>query len=414
MFIRITLAIGFILIVASVTLVELGSCQGIDRSKRANQEDTQFEVKVNGLVAKLQANDFAAREQAEAELVRIGRSALPALRSNLQIPDLETRTRIRRIIRAIGVASLAARNRILPELAKRGELNRLIEQMVEAGEIADDQSWNATDGLCSLLLKEASGVAGKPCNTPECVKAGVPQCGAINAADYVVRSRLLARSVRSGNYIESSFVVCSGSVDDGGYLKNCVVLTNGDVHVSGWAQNCLIVCDGKVDIDGYALDCVILCRGSVGIGNWITGCVVEAKSVVLSKASNGYSQKNTYINVDKTTIPPLGVLGSHDRQKNADSSLLGLLQFTDPADWGVEAEDTPEGMKLTRVLEGTSSARAGLKAGDMIVSMDDIKIETRSNLLRALRLANEGDRPVVTLRRGNDVIQVQVWVPPER
>jgi hypothetical protein len=55
-------------------------------------------------VASLDAEDFAAREKAEAELARLGREAEPALRRLLDgSPSAESRRRARAVLAGVGV-----------------------------------------------------------------------------------------------------------------------------------------------------------------------------------------------------------------------------------------------------------------------------------------------------------------------
>jgi S1-C subfamily serine protease len=78
---------------------------------------------------------------------------------------------------------------------------------------------------------------------------------------------------------------------------------------------------------------------------------------------------------------------------------------------------TQEGLVVTRVKDGTGAAKAGLRAGetqvvvsgeswllggDIVVSADDKKLATRSDLLRALAAKKPGERLKLQLYRGDD------------
>jgi S1-C subfamily serine protease len=55
-----------------------------------------------------------------------------------------------------------------------------------------------------------------------------------------------------------------------------------------------------------------------------------------------------------------------------------------------------DGVLVTSVTEGSAASRAGLKAGDVITSIDGQRVETREDLLRGLRDADR-DAPSGTV-----------------
>jgi len=58
-----------------------------------------------------------------------------------------------------------------------------------------------------------------------------------------------------------------------------------------------------------------------------------------------------------------------------------------------------EGVLVTSVTENTPASRAGLKAGDVITSIDGTKIRSREDLLRGIRDARDGDEVSIGIVR---------------
>ena len=48
----------------------------------------------------------------------------------------------------------------------------------------------------------------------------------------------------------------------------------------------------------------------------------------------------------------------------------------------------PEGVFVTNVMEGSAARTAGLRGGDIVLKADDIKIESPTDLVRAIRNAD--------------------------
>ena len=78
------------------------------------------------------------------------------------------------------------------------------------------------------------------------------------------------------------------------------------------------------------------------------------------------------------------------------------------AQMGVEAKDTNEGLRITRVLEGSPAEKAGLKEGDIVVRADDRDMAGLSDLREIVRRHNTDDEITVTVRRGDEELDLKV------
>ena len=86
---------------------------------------------------------------------------------------------------------------------------------------------------------------------------------------------------------------------------------------------------------------------------------------------------------------------------------LGFLSSTASLA-GVEAENTPEGVRVTSVAEGSFAAEAGLQSGDIIAAVGDTAIDNVGDLREAIQF-QDPDQPVtLTIRRDGEEMTLEV------
>jgi photosystem II stability/assembly factor-like uncharacterized protein len=80
----------------------------------------------------------------------------------------------------------------------------------------------------------------------------------------------------------------------------------------------------------------------------------------------------------------------------------------------VQAEDSEDGVILTEVLEKGAADRAGLKVGDVLLTLDGMKLETMVVLRKLLAGKRVGDKAKLTYRHGTEKKEVEVTLdlPP--
>jgi C-terminal processing protease CtpA/Prc len=71
----------------------------------------------------------------------------------------------------------------------------------------------------------------------------------------------------------------------------------------------------------------------------------------------------------------------------------------EPPKLGVIINETEEGVEIEKVIKGTPAYKAGIKKGDILLSLDDRKIKGLDDLKIFLLNKNKGDKIRVTLRR---------------
>jgi putative serine protease PepD len=75
---------------------------------------------------------------------------------------------------------------------------------------------------------------------------------------------------------------------------------------------------------------------------------------------------------------------------------------------GVNLQETDNGVSLSRVIDGDPGQRAGLEQGDVVVEADGKKVESASDIQRAVDAHEPGDKLVLKVRRGGDERTVTV------
>ncbi|MFL5931336.1 MAG: S1C family serine protease [Gaiellaceae bacterium] len=75
---------------------------------------------------------------------------------------------------------------------------------------------------------------------------------------------------------------------------------------------------------------------------------------------------------------------------------------------GVRLQETDNGVSLSAVLAGEPGQKAGLQAGDDVLEADGKKIESASDIQRAVDAHKPGDKLVLKVRRGGDERTVTV------
>ena len=72
-----------------------------------------------------------------------------------------------------------------------------------------------------------------------------------------------------------------------------------------------------------------------------------------------------------------------------------------------------DGTTVEEVVEGSVADKAGVKAGDIIISVAGVSVEDRRGLMRAIR-GEESKKKVVVKRGDKEIELVFEWPEPEK
>ncbi len=67
-----------------------------------------------------------------------------------------------------------------------------------------------------------------------------------------------------------------------------------------------------------------------------------------------------------------------------------------------------EGMRVDDVLSGRAAEKAGLKKGDVIIEIGETKVKDIYGYMEGLGKFNAGDKTMVTVKRGEEIVKVEV------
>ena len=67
-----------------------------------------------------------------------------------------------------------------------------------------------------------------------------------------------------------------------------------------------------------------------------------------------------------------------------------------------------EGMRIDGVTEGKPAHKANLQKGDIVIQMGEIKVDGMQAYMKALSEFKKGDKTMVKVRRGEEVLEEEV------
>ncbi|HUV39051.1 MAG TPA: PDZ domain-containing protein, partial [Planctomycetota bacterium] len=107
-------------------------------------------------------------------------------------------------------------------------------------------------------------------------------------------------------------------------------------------------------------------------------------------------------------LPPDGLPfdGGPEMEKLLEELRRGMpAAAPDETQLGVMTEPAPGGVRLAGVLEGTPAEKAGLRAGDVILRVDDVRVQNPVELHNELQKHKPGDKLSIALQRdGRDMV----------
>ncbi|CAB4998703.1 unannotated protein [freshwater metagenome] len=152
------------------------------------------------------------------------------------------------------------------------------------------------------------------------------------------------------------------------------------------------------ETDTVTLHGLIQTDAAINHGN-SGGALVNANGELVGINSAGYSDaQNVGFAISVATIKPL--LADLKAGKEVKASPVGFI--------GVNVAQTPYGLTVTTVQDGTPAADVGIQAGDIITQVGDTKISTQGQLQTALRATAPGSATKVTVQRNGTTITFDV------
>lgn len=92
----------------------------------------------------------------------------------------------------------------------------------------------------------------------------------------------------------------------------------------------------------------------------------------------------------------------------AKGEVWGLLEPPERGWLGVTEDANAANARISKVVDGSPAQQAGLRSGDVILRVDDARIETFNDLQSKVGGLSPEDAVVIRVRRGDEIIDVEV------
>jgi len=76
--------------------------------------------------------------------------------------------------------------------------------------------------------------------------------------------------------------------------------------------------------------------------------------------------------------------------------------------FGVSTAETPDGLRVEQVIEGTGAEKAGLKVGDIILEFEGEKIESRETFMKSIQARRVGDTVKIKVKRDEEIVDLSI------
>ncbi len=206
----------------------------------------------------------------------------------------------------------------------------------------------------------------------------------------------------------NSITVAQLSADPAEVGEGVVVIGNPLGYGVSVTTGIVSAVDRQIDVDNRTLT-VLQTDAAINVGN-SGGCVLNSKGNVIgiseAKVSvSGVEGMNFAIPISNNSelIDVLlenesGQVAEEETKSQATGAYLGI-RGRDITGELAEAYGLPKGVHVSSVLPGGGAESAGIQQGDIIVGIDNVKVETMEVLQEELSEHNEGDTVIVTFER---------------
>src|SRR5215216_6335803 len=238
-----------------------------------------------------------------------------------------------------------------------------------------------------------------------------PTSAGLSAGDIYKNSQSAVVEIQAGNATGTGFVI-----DEEGHLvtNNHVVGDSQTVSIrfadESEEQGRVIGTDPSTDIALVAVDRDITAPNHFTINDVIQtdapvnpgnsgGPLLDASGNVIGVVSQIQSENGGNIGI--------GYAVPSDTVRNVVGTLKSGSEV-EHAYLGVRLQETDNGVSLSAVLAGEPGQKAGMQTDDVVLEADGEKIESASDIQRAVDAHKPGDKLVLKVRRGGDERTVTV------
>jgi hypothetical protein len=321
------------------------------------------------LIKSLDSDDFRIREDATLALMQRP-DARPALLVALRSSSAEVRKRARRVLDVFQPELAKRRARQLLNRVKNGEVDQVIEHMVDSSDRVEDAVWAELVRLAERIRARA--------NLEHKKSVPFPPLG---------KSRRLATADKIANLDKDrdldGWNALARSVRDRVGVVRCVLVSQGPVHCHEQIAHSLVFANGDVEVRrrdgpgaGSIHDSIVFCDGSVTTAD-VARCIIIATGTVTIRGAN---EGNVVV-----------IQNARD--------VLGLKLFN-TSQVGIETEESGGRVLVKNLWPDRPFAKAGFRVGDQLTEVNGEKLRTREHFRRLVRHARSVDDSLsISVRR---------------
>jgi hypothetical protein len=340
------------------------------------------------------------REKASQALSR-DKNSIPFLQKALKSSDPEISRRAADILRNIAQSDRLQNAKRIASFISAGQFDLMIDRLVYRTPPDSDAGWRQVGeaGLRVVELEKEKigkfvpGVKAYGREMPyNLVKAGKLLPGNYRLVqssvdlsdgrrDLYVCTKTLNMTAKTINSVSGILVVSGDITTDtnrplvGSGIGIGLVFCNGNMKLNS-IDCAVVICGGDVEISDNAKDCLIVCRGKI-VASSFENCVLVSGSTIAQST--------------KPVTPHLKVSSSTSIEKEAKP--LGLIQFFEPGQAGIQIETSDGGLRVKSISRSARFAKAGLREGDLIQSLNGESKLTYESVRSLLRRNIACDEP---------------------
>jgi hypothetical protein len=342
-------------------------------------------AEIRAWIQQLGSSRFAEREEAEKRLLKSEAAIVYVKEAIRNENSAEIRKRCTQILEQRKLLMRDDVFRLLDEMCRRGEFARAMATAYEwryvLRERLRDHQLNAAQLLVAIIEKKSGGSIKSPKleEKLELVLEERTQVG--NVFHYL----FAGREIEFNLAVQSAFLVAGDLKNSGRILKECLLFAKGNVVLSDVLGSVVWV-DGDLTL-GYADKSVVVCTGKVD-------SVAGLKNSLIIAGGKIQQRSDTKINT---------IVRSEEKE------LVELVRPWNASDLGVELTARDGRIHAGRVGRKTPMSRAGVEAGDILLSFDGEKIATPDGAVKLLRRKSAELLPfVVRVKRGDRELELIV------
>lgn len=182
-------------------------------------------------------------------------------------------------------------------------------------------------------------------------------------------------------------VVTSDGFEMGLELEyNTIILVAGSLRCGASLFNCILICDGEVELRSSVAGSIIVANGPVKYTSSIVGSVIVSSGTISSVRKS----------IDRSVL------------RENEPNPFGFVKWFTPAEVGLEVATDKDGVRVERLQEGKLPTESGLKVGDLIVTLDGIKIDSTEKFRQRLLRGVVNERCILMVKRDDRMFDIKL------